>query len=86
MPHVEIKCFPGRTESQKKLCAEKISEVIAETLGCKTSSVSVAIKDIPEEKWKEDVWDKSIISEKEFLYKNPEYTYNWESYRINSTV
>lgn len=24
MPHVEIKCFPGRTEEQKKLCAEKI--------------------------------------------------------------
>jgi len=26
MPHVEIKCFPGRTENQKKLCAEKVSE------------------------------------------------------------
>ena len=51
MPHVTIKCFPGRTESQKKLCAEKISEVIAETLGCKLTSVSVAIKDIPEDSW-----------------------------------
>ena len=71
MPHVEIKCFPGRIENQKKLCAKKISEVIAETLGCKTSSVSVAIKDVPEEKWEEEVWNKSIISEKEFLYKNP---------------
>lgn len=50
MPHVEIKCFPRRIENQKKLCAKKISEVIAETLGCKTSSVSVAIKDVPEEK------------------------------------
>lgn len=50
MSHVEIKCFPGRTKNQKKLCAEKISEVIAETLGCKTSSVSVAIKDVPKEK------------------------------------
>ena len=86
MPHVEIKCFPGRTENQKKLCAEKISNVIAETLGCKTSSVSVAIKDVPEEKWKEEVWDKSIILEKDFLYKNPGYTCNWESYKINSTV
>ena len=64
MPHVEIKCFPGRIENQKKLCAKKISEVIAETLGCKTSSVSVAIKDVPEEKWEEEVWNKSIISEK----------------------
>ena len=55
MPHVEIKCFPGRSEEQKRNCAEKISEIIAETLGCKTSSVSVAIKEVPEDKWKEEV-------------------------------
>nr|WP_330368789.1 hypothetical protein [Butyrivibrio sp. FC2001] len=30
--------------------SEKVAEVIAETLGCKTTSVSVAIKDIPEER------------------------------------
>jgi 4-oxalocrotonate tautomerase len=34
MPHIEIKCFPGRTEEQKKLCAERITEVVAESLGC----------------------------------------------------
>lgn len=43
MPHVEIKCFTGRTNEQKKACAEKISEVISETLGCRESSVSVVI-------------------------------------------
>jgi len=74
MPHVEIKCFPGRTEEQKKICAEKISEVIAETLGCKTSSVSVAIKEVPEDKWKSDVWDKSIVPDEKHMYKRPEYT------------
>ena len=74
MPHVEIKCFPGRTEEQKKDCAQKISEVIAETLDCKVSSVSVAIKDIPENKWKEEVWNKSIVADKEFLFKKPGYT------------
>lgn len=57
MPHVEIKCFPGRTEEQKTRCAEKIAEDIAEILGCNTSSVSVAIKDISEAEWKEKVWD-----------------------------
>ena len=74
MPHVEIKCFPGRTEEQKKICAEKISEVIAETLGCKTTSVSIAIKEIPEDKWKSDVWDKSIVQDEKYMYKRPEYT------------
>lgn len=26
MPHVEIKCFSGRTEEQKRRCAEKVAE------------------------------------------------------------
>ncbi len=73
MPHVEIKCFPGRTEEQKKLCAEKIADVIAETLGCKLSSVSVAIKDIPEENWKKDVWDAQIVPDEKFMFKKPGY-------------
>lgn len=47
MSHVEIKCFPGRTDKQKTLCAEKIAEIVSETLGCKTSSVSVDIKEAP---------------------------------------
>ena len=33
--------------------------MIARILGCKTTSVSVAIKDIPEEDWKTEVWDKN---------------------------
>ena len=74
MPHVDIKCFSGRTDQQKQLCAEKIAEVIAETLGCKTSSVSVAIKDIAEEDWKEEVWDRQIVPDREFLYKKPGYS------------
>jgi len=74
MPHIEIKCFSGRTEEQKKRCAERVAEVIAETLECKVSSVSVAIKDIPEEEWKEKVWDADIAPKLEELYKKPGYT------------
>ena len=39
------------------------------------SSVSVAIKDIPEEQWKEKVWDECIIPDEKFLYKKPGYSY-----------
>ena len=74
MPHVDIKCFPGRSDEQKKLCADRIAEVIAETLGCETSSVSVAIKDIPKDDWKEQVWDRCIAEDEEFLYKKPGYS------------
>ena len=73
MPHVEIKCYPGRTEEQKKLCAEKIAEDIAQTLGCGLESVSVAIKEVQQEDWKKEVWDAQIVADKEVLYKAPGY-------------
>ncbi|MCR5824128.1 MAG: tautomerase family protein [Lachnospiraceae bacterium] len=74
MPHVEIKCFPGRTEEQKQACAEKVTEVLAETLGCKVSSVSITIKEVAEEAWKTEVWDKSIVPDEKYMYKQPGYT------------
>lgn len=74
MPHADIKCFVGRSDEQKKKCADRIAEVIAETLGCKISSVSVAIKDIAQEDWKEQVWDKDIVADEKFLYKKPGYS------------
>lgn len=46
MPRVDVKCFSGRIDEQKRLCAERIAEVVAETLGCETSGVSVAVKDV----------------------------------------
>ena len=74
MPHVEIKCYPGRSEETKKLCAATIAEDIARTLGCDISSVSVAIKEVQQADWKNDVWDKQIVVDKDVLYKEPGYT------------
>jgi len=70
MPHVEIKCFAGRSNDQKEKCAEEIADVIARTLGCKTTSVSVA------KEWKTEVWDKDIAPNFESLYKKPGYSYD----------
>lgn len=69
MPHVDIKCYPGRTEEQKKNCAEKIAGVIAETLGCTTGDVSVSIKDIPKEEWNSVIVKKEILPNEKYLYK-----------------
>lgn len=74
MPHVEIKCFPGRSEEQKTRCAEEVTKAITETMGCDASSVSVAIKEIEKEEWKDKVWDTHIAPEKDSLYKKPGYT------------
>ncbi len=74
MPHVDIQCFPGRTEEQKSRCARKVAEDIAGILGCALSSVSVAIRDVREEDWKEKVWDACIERDRQYLYKTPGYT------------
>ena len=74
MPHVEIKCFPGRTEEQKQKCAEEITKAITETMGGAASSVSIAIKEISQDDWKEKVWDKEIAPQEAELYKKPGYT------------
>ena len=74
MPHVEIKCYPGRTEEQKRRCAEEVTKAISETMGCDASSVSIAIKEIEKEEWKAKVWDTQIAPEQEDLYKKPGYT------------
>ena len=73
MPHVEIKCFPGRTEEVKKACAEMVAADVSETLGCPATAVSVAIKEIPQENWK-DVFNGQIMADKDSLYVEPGYT------------
>ena len=74
MPHVEINCYPVRTEEVKQKCAEKIAEDIAATLGCKLSSVSVTIREVPESDWKDRVWDSKIAPAGQELYIKPGYT------------
>ncbi|SEV85326.1 4-oxalocrotonate tautomerase [Ruminococcaceae bacterium KH2T8] len=73
MPHVVIKCFPGRSEEVKQACADKVAADVAEALGVNLSSVSVAIKEVPKEEWK-CVFDNEIMASKDELYKEPGYT------------
>lgn len=74
MPHVEINCYPGRTEEVKQKCAEKIAEDVAAALGCNLSSVSVTIREVPREDWKAQVWDQKITTAGQELYVKPGYT------------
>ncbi len=73
MPHVSVKCYPGRTEEQKKRLAEKITSDIIEIFGASDDTVSVSIRDIDPEKWESEIVSKEILPEKEYLYKKPGY-------------
>ena len=74
MPHIVMKCYPGRTEEQKNLCAQQMAESVAQTMGCPVSSVSIAIEEVEKEDWKETVWDKEISPNMDGLYVKPGYT------------
>ena len=76
MPYIDIKCYPGRTEEQKKRLADKIAEDVAEIFETKPESVSVAIEDVQQEDWKEQVWDREIAPKRGRLYKEPGYDYD----------
>ncbi|MBR2524675.1 MAG: tautomerase family protein [Clostridiales bacterium] len=73
MPHVEIKCYPGRSEEVKKRCAEEVTRAITETMGCDANTVSVAIKEIDKSQWMSTVYDVQIAPEMDSLYKKPGY-------------
>ena len=73
MPHVNIKCYPGRTEDQKKRCAKEVAKVISEIMGCDISHVSLEINEVEKTDWKSKVWDKEIEPNLDKLYVKPGY-------------
>ena len=58
----------------KKASADRKDDDDAETLGCPATAVSVAIKEIPQDDWKEKVFDGQIMADKDSLYVEPGYT------------
>lgn len=72
MPHVIVKLWPGRTEDQKNTLSQEIARTLIETINAETDSISVAIEEIPGEKWAEEVYRPDILNNKN-LYIKPGY-------------
>ena len=75
MPHIIVKLWPGRTREQKTDLSNKIADALKDAIGSPDSSISVAIEEVPEENWKEKVYEPEILGKKELLYKEPGYKY-----------
>jgi len=73
MPHIIVKLWPGRTEEQKLDLTDRIAKAVTEAINAPDSSISVAIEEIPKEKWTEDVYKPDIIGKENTLYKKPAY-------------
>lgn len=75
MPHVSIKCYPGKTVEEKERLAKKILDDIVEVFEVEEDGVSISIQDVEKEKWEKEVWEKEIIGKEDILYKKPGYQF-----------
>ena len=73
MPHVVVKLYPGTSEEQKVKIAQEISKVLQEQTGKPEAYISVDIKEVAENVWMEEVYDKEIRPNFDKLYKLPGY-------------
>jgi 4-oxalocrotonate tautomerase len=73
MPHVIVKLWPGKSETQKHRLAERIAQDFMDVLGYGEESVSVAMEEVAARDWAEQVYKPDIVSKPEQLYKKPGY-------------
>ncbi|HKS84507.1 MAG TPA: tautomerase family protein [Pseudolabrys sp.] len=74
MPHVVVKLWPGKSESQKKQLAEKIAQDVMDVLDYGEESVSVAMEEVKSSDWAAQVYEPDIKAKWNTLYKKPGYT------------
>lgn len=73
MPHVIVKLWPGKSEEQKRRLAAAITKNVTSVLHYGDDSVSVAMEEIPAEKWLEEVYKPDIEMKPNKIYKKPGY-------------
>jgi 4-oxalocrotonate tautomerase len=73
MPHVNVKMYPGSTEEQKNKLAEEITKAVMAIVNKPEAAVSVAIQEVEEAAWMDDVYAKDIKPNMDRLYKKPGY-------------
>jgi 4-oxalocrotonate tautomerase len=74
MPHVIVKLWPGKTESQKHQLAEALTRDVMRILHYGGVSVSVAMEEIEPSDWLEHVYRPDIEAKPQTLYKRPGYS------------
>jgi 4-oxalocrotonate tautomerase len=73
MPHVIVKMYPGTSEEQKEKIAQEITKVIMANTDKPEAAVSIAINEVAEDAWMDEVYAKEIKPNMEKLYKKPGY-------------
>lgn len=72
MPHISIKMLKGRTDAQKAIAADKVSQALCEAIGCNKKHVSVSVEDFTPEEW-QNVYKEEIVDGASRLVITPDY-------------
>jgi 4-oxalocrotonate tautomerase len=73
MPHVIIKMYPGTSKEQKEKIAQEITAVLMKNADKPEEAVSIAITEVAEDAWMNEVYAKEILPNMEKLFKKPGY-------------
>jgi 4-oxalocrotonate tautomerase len=73
MPHVIIKMYQGRSESQKDKVAQAVTKALTGVLGLGEESISIAIEDVAPHRWTQLVYEPDILAKSGTIYKKPGY-------------
>ncbi|MBP5452063.1 MAG: tautomerase family protein [Treponema sp.] len=68
MPHITIQMYPGRDEETKKRLADAVLDAASNSLARGKEHFSVSIVDVPQDEWKEKVYDK-VLSDSNTIIK-----------------
>ena len=61
MPHITIQMYPGRDAETKKRVAEALLKAASDALAREKEHFSVSVVDVPQDEWKEKVYDKVVV-------------------------
>jgi 4-oxalocrotonate tautomerase len=73
MPHVIVKMYAGRTETEKATLAEEMTKAVRRVLNYGDEAISVSIEDVEPKDWAEKVYRPDILGKPKTIYKKPGY-------------
>ena len=73
MPHITVQMYPGRSDEQKQALAKALVETASKTLNREIEHFSVSVVDVPQEEWKEKVYNSAIDPNNTEIFIRPGY-------------
>lgn len=73
MPHIIVKLWPGKSDTQKRQLADRITKDVMDVLQYGEESVSVSFEEVAASEWRNKVYQPDILDKPKQLYKEPGY-------------